>query len=98
MPSRTLPIDADGHVMEPAGMWERHIDLRYRDRAPLVRRGPDGRSSFETTGRLSPRAECVSPAMKEAFAARVREHLAEPLRGGYDATFFACHTASHLRG
>jgi hypothetical protein len=36
--------------------------------------------------------------MKEAFAARVREHLAEPLRGGYDATFFACHTASHLRG
>jgi predicted TIM-barrel fold metal-dependent hydrolase len=78
-------IDADGHVMEPAGMWERYIDPRYRHLAPRVRRGPDGRSNFETTGRLSPRAECVSPAMREAFAARVREQLAEPLRAGYDA-------------
>jgi hypothetical protein len=35
MPRRTLPmIDADGHVMEPAGMWERSLlsKLRPTDR------------------------------------------------------------------
>lgn len=86
MSSPALPmIDADGHVMEPAGMWARYIEPRFRDRAPRVRRGPDGRSNFESGGRLSPRAECLSPAMREAFAARVKEYLAEPLRAGYDA-------------
>lgn len=27
-------IDADGHVMEPDGMWAEYIDPAYRDRAP----------------------------------------------------------------
>jgi predicted TIM-barrel fold metal-dependent hydrolase len=85
MPRRTLPmIDADGHVMEPAGMWERYIDPCFRDQAPRVRRGPDGRSTFESGGRQSPRVECVSAAMRAAFAGRVRESLAEALQAGYD--------------
>jgi len=33
--SPSIPIiDADGHVMEPAGMWQRWIDPAFRERAP----------------------------------------------------------------
>lgn len=78
-------IDADGHVMEPAGMWERYIDSQYRARAPRVRRGPDGRTSFESGGRMLPRRECISAPMGEAFRARVRERLGEYLAADYDA-------------
>lgn len=78
-------IDADGHVMEPAGMWERYIDSQYRARAPRVRRGPDGRTSFESGGRVLPRRECISAPMGEAFRARVRERLGEYLAADYDA-------------
>src|SRR3989441_3890080 len=78
-------IDADGHVMEPPGMWERYIGPEYRDRAPRVVRGPSGRSGFESGGRVSPRPECISLAMRGAFAARVREHLGEYLEAEYNA-------------
>lgn len=76
-------IDADGHVMEPLGMWARYIEPRYRDQAPRVERTP-GRSGFESGGRLSPRLECLSPAMREAFRARVRERLGPYLDADYD--------------
>lgn len=78
-------IDADGHVMEPAGMWARYIDPAFRAQAPRVGRGPDGRTGFETSGRFSPRHECVSTAMREAFATRVREHMAPYLQAEYSA-------------
>ena len=29
-------IDADAHMHEPKDMWERHLEPRYRDRAPKV--------------------------------------------------------------
>lgn len=77
-------IDADGHVMEPSGMWERYMEPRFRDRAPRVAVRPDGRAGFLSGGRLSPRHECVSTAMRAAFAARVREHLGAYLAAGYD--------------
>ena len=84
MPSSAFRIiDADGHVMEPLGMWERYIDPRYRAQAPRIHRTP-GRTGFESGGRLSPRPECLSPAMLEAFRARVREHLGPYLEADYD--------------
>ena len=34
----TLPatgiIDADGHVLEPADLWEHYLEARYRDLGP----------------------------------------------------------------
>jgi predicted TIM-barrel fold metal-dependent hydrolase len=45
-------LDSDMHIMEPPDLWERYIDLEYRDRAPrgttdhvrdLRMVGPDGR-------------------------------------------------------
>lgn len=46
-----LLIDADGHVLEPADVWERYVDPCYRDRAVRVRRGPDGRDVLHIDGR-----------------------------------------------
>jgi predicted TIM-barrel fold metal-dependent hydrolase len=78
-------IDADGHVMEPPGMWERYIDPAFRAQAPRVVARPDGRTGFLSAGTLSPRYECVSTGMRAAFAARVREHMPGPLAAQYDA-------------
>lgn len=30
---KTLAVDADGHVLEPADLWQNYIDPHYRDRA-----------------------------------------------------------------
>lgn len=35
-----LVVDCDSHVMEPADLWERYIEPRYRDRAIRVIRDP----------------------------------------------------------
>ena len=32
-PPRTLVVDADSHVLEPADLWLRHLEPRFRDRA-----------------------------------------------------------------
>jgi len=28
-------IDADGHVLEPIDLWDRYMDPKYHDRAPV---------------------------------------------------------------
>lgn len=79
-------IDADGHVMEPVGMWERYIDPAFRDRAPRIVRAPGGGPSmFASGGRLMPRLECVPEAMRASFTARVREYLVEYQAADYSA-------------
>ena len=35
-------IDADGHVLEPATLWEDYLEARHRDRALRIRVGDDG--------------------------------------------------------
>jgi predicted TIM-barrel fold metal-dependent hydrolase len=77
-------IDADGHVMEPAGMWERYIAPAFRDRAPRITRDARRHTRFTTGEWLSPRPEMVTPAMREAFSTRVREYLADALAAGFD--------------
>ncbi len=81
-------IDADGHVMEPAGMWERYIDPAFRERAPRVRRDARGHTHFETDGRPAIRPDGtnrISGAMRRAFATRVRERLTRSLEADYDS-------------
>lgn len=36
-PEAPFTVDCDSHVLEPADLWETHIDPRYRDRAIAVR-------------------------------------------------------------
>ncbi len=46
-------IDADGHILEPADVWEKYIDPQYRDQAIRVRTGSDGLEILELDGRPS---------------------------------------------
>lgn len=83
---RFRTIDADGHVMEPAGMWQRFIDPALRERAPRLVRDGNGHTRILVDGRLSPRAEganSVSGAMQDAFAVRIRENLGAYLEADY---------------
>jgi predicted TIM-barrel fold metal-dependent hydrolase len=78
-------IDADGHVMEPAGMWERYIEPAFRARAPRLVRDADGHTRMVTEGVALPRSEHVSAGMRTAFARRVRDGLGEYQRDDFDA-------------
>jgi predicted TIM-barrel fold metal-dependent hydrolase len=46
-------VDVDGHVMEPADLWEKNLAPRYRDRALRIRRDAQGAEYFEIAGRKS---------------------------------------------
>jgi predicted TIM-barrel fold metal-dependent hydrolase len=50
LPPGTRVVSADDHRMEPEFFWEDRLPARDRDRAPKVRRGPDG-FHFEVDGR-----------------------------------------------
>ena len=32
-------VDADGHILEPANLWEDYLEERYRPRAMRIKRG-----------------------------------------------------------
>jgi hypothetical protein len=36
-------ISADSHVVEPIDLWETLMDLKYRDRAPRIKKNESGR-------------------------------------------------------
>ena len=48
-------IDADGHVLEPAWLWEEYLEERYRDRALRIRTDAEGLEYLELDGRASER-------------------------------------------
>src|SRR5205807_6009373 len=36
-------VDADGHILEPLDLWDRYIDPKFRDRAPRIVKGDNGK-------------------------------------------------------
>jgi hypothetical protein len=36
-------IDADGHILEPLDLWDRYMDPKFRDGAPRLVKGEDGK-------------------------------------------------------
>jgi hypothetical protein len=36
-------IDADGHILEPLDLWDHYIDPKFRDRAPRIVMGNNGK-------------------------------------------------------
>jgi len=48
-------IDADGHVLESATLWEDYLEPRYRDRALRIRVDDDGLEYLEIGGKPSER-------------------------------------------
>jgi predicted TIM-barrel fold metal-dependent hydrolase len=48
-------VDADGHVLEPAGLWEDYLESRYRPRAMRILPDEHGLEYLEIDGRPSQR-------------------------------------------
>jgi predicted TIM-barrel fold metal-dependent hydrolase len=46
-------IDADGHINEPADLWEKYIDPQFRDRAIRIGKDPDGSDRLYIAGKPS---------------------------------------------
>ncbi len=81
MKHRFRIIDADGHVIEPRGMWERYIDPAFRDRAPRVAKHPSGHVRTYVDGRPTPRVEgpnSVSLAMHRPRSRRSSASTSAP--------------------
>lgn len=57
--TRTLVIDADGHVLEPPDLWENYLAADERDLAQRLVVGEDGREWWEIAGQ---RHRVASPA------------------------------------
>ena len=36
-------IDADGHILEPLDLWDKYIEPKFRDRAPRIEKGENGK-------------------------------------------------------
>jgi predicted TIM-barrel fold metal-dependent hydrolase len=36
-------VDADGHILEPLDLWNKYIDPKFRDRAPRIVKGDNGK-------------------------------------------------------
>ena len=36
-------VDADGHILEPLDLWDQYMDPKFRDRAPRIVKGENGR-------------------------------------------------------
>src|SRR5208282_3335747 len=49
----TGAVDADGHILEDAGLWDRYIEAKYKDRAVRVRKDAKGLEYLEVAGRPS---------------------------------------------
>jgi len=46
-------IDADGHILEPPDVWQKHIEPKYRDRAIGIATNADGLEVFLIDGKPS---------------------------------------------
>ena len=44
-------VDVDGHIEEPADLWENYLEDRYKDKAIRVRKTEDGLEYLEIAGR-----------------------------------------------
>src|SRR5215204_111052 len=36
-------VDADGHILEPLDLWDNYMDPKFRDRAPRIAKGDNGK-------------------------------------------------------
>ena len=50
---RTINVDADSHILEPADLWEKDLPLRYRERALRIKEDEHGLEYLEIDGKKS---------------------------------------------
>ncbi|MDB5108545.1 MAG: hypothetical protein JWM69_1486 [Candidatus Binatus sp.] len=49
----TGAVDADGHILEDGGLWDRYLEAKYKSRAVRIRTDQDGHEFLEIAGRPS---------------------------------------------
>jgi predicted TIM-barrel fold metal-dependent hydrolase len=75
-------VDADGHVIEPPGLWAEYLERRYHERMPRPARDANGNFCYAVGDTLLMRtASALAVAPRDA-AGRVRESGMP--RGGWD--------------
>ncbi len=73
MPYEAIPfpydgtIDADGHILEPANLWEEYLEERHRPRALGIRVGDDGFEYLQIDGKSAERTRPGSLGMLGAM-------------------------------
>ena len=45
--AKPLVVDADGHILEPADLWERYLEPKFRERAMRIRKDAKGLEYLE---------------------------------------------------
>jgi predicted TIM-barrel fold metal-dependent hydrolase len=55
-------IDADGHILESPGLWERYLEPKYRHRAIRIKKDPQGLEYLEIDGQGSKMARKGMPS------------------------------------
>ena len=48
-------VDADGHILEPADLWETYLEDKYKDRALRIKVDNNGFEYLEINGKPSKR-------------------------------------------
>jgi predicted TIM-barrel fold metal-dependent hydrolase len=88
MSQRPRVIDSDGHVIEPASLWQDYVEPAWRDRAPQVvtsARGETllglGELAMDIVGSARP-AGMQAPPQSDGWEEQSRHKMA--LRGGWD--------------
>ena len=60
-------VDADGHILEPADLWERYIDPKHRDRGLRIVLDENGLEELEIGGQRSQMSRRGFPSMLGAM-------------------------------
>src|SRR5204863_225675 len=71
-------VDADGHILEPLDLWEKYMDPKFRDRAPRIVKGENGKERLVIEGgflRPNPYHELkmISDPLYEPFCAAAED-------------------------
>ncbi len=69
-------IDVDGHVQEPADLWERYLEPAYRPMAPKVVNGKRFYKGVESSFKLA-------DSVREIFQRKTLEHYEEYAKAGW---------------
>jgi predicted TIM-barrel fold metal-dependent hydrolase len=83
-------IDSDGHVLEPANLWQEYIDPKFRDQAPYFIKHDNGGEQFWMTDGFTVGdgsktiGECGSIGQRDGEYSDGAPPYAESTKGGFD--------------
>jgi len=69
MPGNQLIIDADGHILEPVGLWDKYLEEKYRSRGIKIKRDDNGMEFLEYDGKPS---QMIRPGVLHTMGAMGR--------------------------